>query len=218
MIRIIKTGDGSHTLYVPDLDEHYHSVHGAVRESECVYIKNGLDFCRADPVNLLEIGFGAGLNALLTAVRASETKRSVHYISVENNPLSAGIVRSLNYSNFIGAEYKLLFGAIHSSPWETDNNITPYFTLRKMITDFTSSALRGSFDLIYYDAFGPDKQPGMWTVQILSLVAELTSPGGTLVTYSAKGNVKRNLRECGFDVTLLPGPPGKRHVIRAIKI
>ena len=217
LIQLKETSDGSHTLYVPELDEHYHSIHGAVQESMFIFIMNGFDFCKADPVNLLEVGFGTGLNALLTAIKSMTGSRYVNYTSIEKYPLDNSIVSSLNHYKFAGEGGREIFRSIHAAPWNTMVNIYPNFNLKKTETDFTKTKLEGKYDLIYFDAFGPDKQPEMWTIEMFALIASVTNNNGILVTYSAKGEVKRNLKACGFEVTLLPGPPGKRQMIRAIK-
>jgi tRNA U34 5-methylaminomethyl-2-thiouridine-forming methyltransferase MnmC len=216
--QIITTSDGSHTIYVPELDEHYHSVHGAAQESTIIFIKSGFDFCKADPISILEVGFGTGLNALLTAIKSIEGKRVVNYTSIENHPLDNKIISFLNYPEFAGENGREIFHLIHSSPWNTSVNICKNFNLHKIEADFTEKPLSGKYDLIYFDAFGPDKQPEMWTRGMFSEISAVTNKKGILVTYSAKGEVKRNLKECGFEVTLLPGPPGKRQMIRAVKI
>jgi tRNA U34 5-methylaminomethyl-2-thiouridine-forming methyltransferase MnmC len=216
--QIITTADGSHTIYVPELNEHYHSIHGAIRESEYVYLKNGFDFCSSDPVHIFEVGFGTGLNALLTAMRCINGKREVFYTSVEKYPLEENVSGLLNYCLFTGKESKKIFDGISSSPWGEMNNIHKNFNLKKIKGDITTDKLSGSFDLIYFDAFGPDKQPEMWTFAIFAKINDITETNGILVTYSAKGDVKRILRSYGFKVNLLPGPLGKRHIIRAIKI
>ena len=218
MNRLITTSDGSHTIFVSDLNEHYHSVHGAVQESEFIFINNGFNFCKADPLDIFEVGFGTGLNALLTAMKSLAGEREVNYTSIEKYPLSEDIIRSLNHHFFAGKEGKVIYDLIHSSPWNIKTNISKNFNLTKINGDFTAIPLTGKFDLIYYDAFGPDKQPEMWTMDIFAGIAAMTNQNGVLVTYSAKGEVKRNLKSCGFDVTLLPGPPGKRQIIRAVKI
>jgi tRNA U34 5-methylaminomethyl-2-thiouridine-forming methyltransferase MnmC len=218
MVQLINTADGSHTIYVPELDEHYHSVYGAVQESMFIFINNGYEFCKTDPVSILEIGFGTGLNALLTAIRANSGNREVNYTSIENNPLSYKITESLNHYKYAGENGLELFRLIHSAPWNTSVNICNNFNLRKIEADFTKYRLSGTYDLIYFDAFGPDKQPDMWTKELFAGIAAATNKNGILVTYSAKGEVKRSLIACGFDVTLLPGPPGKRQMIRAVKI
>jgi len=212
------TSDGSHTIYVPELDEHYHSVHGAVQESIFIFINNGFEFCKANPVSILEIGFGTGLNALLTAIRSASGKREVNYTSVEKYPVDSKIISSLNHYEFAGENGREIFNFIHSSPWNISVNISNNFKLKKIESDFTKEQLTGRYDLIYFDAFGPDKQPEMWTTKMFTGISDVTNKNGIFVTYSAKGDVKRNLKTCGFDVTLLPGPPGKRQMIRAVKI
>ena len=218
MNQIIKTSDGSHTIYVPEIDEHYHSVHGAVQESTVIFINSGFDFCKADPISILEVGFGTGLNALLTAIKSIEGTREVNYTSIENYPLDNKTISSLNYNEFAGENGREIFHLIHLSPWNTRVNICKNFNLHKMEADFTKEKLPGKYDLIYFDAFGPDKQPEMWTRKMFSGISDVTNKKGILVTYSAKGEVKRSLIACGFEVTLLPGPPGKRQMIRAVKI
>jgi tRNA U34 5-methylaminomethyl-2-thiouridine-forming methyltransferase MnmC len=218
LFTLIKTSDGSHTIFVPELNEHYHSVHGAVQESTIIFIQNGFKVCQADPLNILEVGFGTGLNALLTAVECSTGTREVNYTSIEKYPLDKKIISSLNHHDFAGEQGRKIFNMIHSAPWNIRVNIHNNFNLKKVEADFTTAHLSGSYDLIYFDAFGPDKQPEMWTLELFSGIAAVTNKNGILVTFSAKGEVKRNLKACGFDVTLLPGPPGKRQMIRAVKI
>jgi tRNA U34 5-methylaminomethyl-2-thiouridine-forming methyltransferase MnmC len=216
--QIIDTEDGSHTIFVPELNEHYHSVHGAVQESTHIFLNNGFEACKADPLHILEIGFGTGLNALLTVIRSSSGYRKVYYTTIENRPLNAEITGSLNHYKYAGENGKEIFHLIHSVPWNQREKICENFYLEKIENDFTKIHLNGKYDLIYFDAFGPDKQPEMWTTELFSGIASVTNKGGILVTYSAKGEVKRSLKACGFEVTLLPGPPGKRQMIRAVKI
>lgn len=218
MIEIVTTADGSHTIYVPELNEHYHSVNGAVQESTYIFINNGFDFCMANPVNIFEVGFGTGLNALLTAIKSINTSRLVNYTAIEKSPLSEEITNSLNYSGFIDKTGSSILQAIHASSWNVPQKITGNFVLNKIRGDLTTDIITGNYDLIYFDAFGPDKQPEMWTREVFKKISEITVRKGTLVTYSAKGDVKRSLKQSGFEVNLLPGPPGKRHIIRAVKI
>jgi tRNA U34 5-methylaminomethyl-2-thiouridine-forming methyltransferase MnmC len=218
MNELIITADGSHTIYVPELDEHYHSVHGAVQESEFIFINNGYDFCNSDPISILEIGFGTGLNTMLTAIKCMTGTKKVNYTSIEKYPLDEKMISTLNHHLFAGKNGKEIFNLIHSAPWNSSVNIHKNFRLIKIEADFTAGRLPGYYDLIYFDAFGPDKQPEMWTREMFSEIAAVTNKNGILVTYSAKGEVKRSLRACGFDVTLLTGPPGKRQMIRAVKI
>lgn len=217
MTELILTADGSHTLYVPEMNEHYHSIHGAIQESQFIFINNGFNACSADPLNILEIGFGTGLNTFLTALRCCNETRYVHYTAVEKYPLSKEITASLNYPGFTGENTRGLFDLIHNSPWNSEVSICNYFKLNKTEADVTFSIPSGPYDLIYFDAFGPDKQPEMWSEDVFRRIESQTREKGILVTYSAKGQVKRNLMECGFEVSLLPGPPGKRQIIRAKK-
>lgn len=218
MNEIITTGDGSHTIFVPELNEHYHSVHGAVQESAFIFINSGFEFCKASPVNIFEVGFGTGLNAFLTAVKCMNGCRTVNYTTIEKYPLDMKFINKLNYKQYADDAGIDLFNSIHSSPWNDCLDICKNFRLTKIKGDLITDSIPGSYDLIYFDAFGPDKQPEMWTLNIFESIAAITNKEGILVTYSAKGQVKRNLRACGFEVTLLPGPPGKREIIRAIKL
>jgi len=214
---IVTTADGSHTIYVPEMDDHYHSVYGAIQESGHVFIKNGFDVCNADPLNIFEAGFGTGLNALLTAIRNMNGNKKVFYTAYEKYPVDETIVNSLNYPGFFGSEGKETFSLIHSCRWGQMNRISRNFSLKKVKGDLVTDIIQGRYGLIYFDAFGPDKQPEMWTADIFRKIGEATEKDGIFVTYSSKGEVKRNLRACGFRVTILPGPPGKRHIIRAVK-
>jgi len=216
--KIVTTGDGSHTIYVPEINEHYHSIHGAVQESEFIFIKNGLDLCNTDPVCIFEVGFGTGLNALLTSVKAFGQRRSVFYTAIEKDPLDKNTISLLNHHNFAGENGKEIFERIHGAGWGVMSRISPYFSIHKIKGDMLTEKITGNYDLIYFDAFGPDKQPGIWAREILAKISEATVKGGIFVTYSSKGEVKRNLNACGFKVNVTEGPPGKRHIIRAIKI
>jgi tRNA U34 5-methylaminomethyl-2-thiouridine-forming methyltransferase MnmC len=215
--QIVITADGSHTIYVPELNEHYHSVHGAIQESEHIFIKNGLDVCNADPINIFEIGFGTGLNAFLTAIRGIKGTREIFYTSIEKYPIDENIVRSLNYCNIQSYDYKDLFSLLHSSPWNFKSNICKNFNLLKIKGDLKKMHSTEKYDLIYFDAFGPDKQPSMWTEEIFRNISSMTNKGGIFVTYSAKGELKRILRSCGFEVNRVKGPPGKRQITMAVK-
>ncbi|MEI6048403.1 MAG: tRNA (5-methylaminomethyl-2-thiouridine)(34)-methyltransferase MnmD [Bacteroidota bacterium] len=218
MNQLITTSDGSHTIFVPELNEHYHSIHGAVQESTFIFINNGFETCSADPLNIFEVGYGTGLNALLTAMKSRSGTREVNYNSIEKFPIDENMIRSLNHHHFAGKDGEGIFNLIHLSPWNISVNICKNFNLKKIKGDITNEPLSGKYDLIYFDAFGPDKQPEMWTKEIFEAIAAITNKNGIFVTYSAKGEVKRNLKACGFDVHLLPGPPGKRQIIRAVKI
>jgi len=211
------TSDGSHTLYVPSLDEHYHSHYGAITESGHIFINAGLATLKSSKVNLLEIGFGTGLNALLTAIYAGDNKINITYVTIEKYPLNPSLLSRLNYGSLTGEEGPALFKALHSAPWDEPVKLTPWFTIEKTLSDLTVMNIEGLYDLVYFDAFGPDKQPEMWGREVMQKIAAVTRPGSVFVTYSAKGELNRTLRDLGFEVTLLPGPPGKRVMTRAVK-
>ena len=215
---IVTTSDGSHTIYVPELKEHYHSIHGAVQESNHIFINNGFDVCKAEPVKIFEVGFGTGLNALLTAIRSINSKRQVYYTSIEKYPLDKSVTDVLNHAVFAGPQGETLYKQIHNAQPGIMTPVCSTFNIEKIIGDLVTDLLSGSYDLIYFDAFGPDKQPEIWSLQVFEKISAITKPGGILVTYSCKGDVKRKLREVGFDTMLCPGPPGKRHILRACKI
>jgi tRNA U34 5-methylaminomethyl-2-thiouridine-forming methyltransferase MnmC len=217
MNKLILTEDGSHTIFVPELNEHYHSIHGAVQESNIVYLDSGYDYCKADPVHIFEAGFGTGLNALLTAARSSVSGRKVLYTSIEKYPLDRMIIEKINYAEFAGENGRELYKLIQKAEWGRMVKISESFSLEKIPGDLTTDELSGSYDLVYFDAFGPDKQPELWKEPVFRKIATVIKDGGVLVTYSAKGEVKRILRSCGLTVSLLPGPPGKREMIRAVK-
>jgi len=218
MAELIKTGDGSLTLFDPETGDHYHSVHGALQESRFIYTGCGLDYFKRDSLTIFEAGLGTGLNALLSCIRSSDTGMNLTYTAIEKNPLGIDITRELNYPEILKGEAGRIFNSIHSCPWGTPSVITERFTLLKIKGDLVTETLTGIYDLIYFDAFGPDKQPEMWTDNVFGKISGITQSGSVLVTYSVKGDVQRNLRNRGFNVSLLPGPPGKRQILRAIKI
>ena len=218
---VISTGDGSDTLFVEEISEQYHSLHGAIAESEHVFIRNGyLQVAQKGRLNVLEIGFGTGLNCLLTALEANKTACHTRYFSVEKFPLEPGIVSRLNYPHLTGVAGDSIFRTIHAAPWGEEVSVTPFFSLYKVRDDFTTSAFSEipECQVLYFDAFGPDKQPEMWTPKLFRKVAVKMSPGGVLTTYCAKGAVRRNLRDAGFLMERLPGPKGKREMLRGIKM
>lgn len=213
MKRVIEqTADGSATLFVPELNEHYHSVKGARTESQHIFIDMGLNASEVAEPHILEIGFGTGLNALLTLETAEATQRKVHYTGIELYPLSWEMIEPLGYSD------NPLFKTLHIIPWEEDTIITPCFTLRKVQADFTTLTTDRSFDIIYFDAFAPEKQPEMWSQELFDRLHVIMGEKGILTTYCAKGVVRRMLQTAGFTVERLPGPPGgKRDILRARK-
>jgi len=216
-MQLITTSDGSHTIFLPEMNEQYHSVNGAITESEYVYIEQGYNFFAGQLVSVFEVGFGTGLNCLLTALAAEKTKKFTHFVSIEKFPLSTEITNQLNYGQMLHATE--LFEKIHACQWNLEVQLTPFFTLKKLAADLTNFdfAESDSFDVIYFDAFGPDKQSDMWTQAIFNNISGITSQGGALVTYSAKGDVRRGFAAAGFNMERLPGPPGKKQMLRGIK-
>lgn len=227
MKRIIeKTDDGSATLFVPELDEHYHSTKGARTESQHIFIDMGLKASTATSPRILEIGFGTGLNAWLTLKEAERSCREVHYTGLELYPLAWEMVEQLGYisSNEQQRDAEL-FKQLHTTPWEKEIQLTPHFALLKQETDAnllkaeTDINKLSSFDVIYFDAFAPEKQPEMWSQELFNRLYVLLNNDGILTTYCAKGIIRRMLQAAGFTVERLPGPPGgKREILRARKL
>ncbi len=211
-IHIVKTGDNSITLFNSEIGEHYHSIHGAKEESEFVFIKTGLNFINKKNLNILEIGFGTGLNLILTYKNNIGLKSKILYDAIELYPIDIEIINKMNFH-----DKEEIFFSIHDSPWDKKNYISEYFVYRKINKDFVNYKLDQKYDLVYFDAFSPEKQPELWTFDIFKKIFTNMNANGVLVTYSSKGIVKRALREAGFLVERLEGPPKKRHIIRAIK-
>ncbi len=213
---LVITNDGSHSIFNPEINETYHSKHGAIVEAEHVFIKNGLLAENKKQFNILEVGFGTGLNALLTAQKARQKKISVNYHGIELYPVETANYIQLNFCELIGADNSELL-KLHECNWETGNKIHDFFKLTKnkiALEDYTSNA---KFDIIYFDAFSPEKQPQLWTAEIFKNMHNLLKEDGFLVTYCAKGVVKRTMKEVGFEIVVLDGPPGKRQMTRANK-
>ena len=210
--------DGSHTLYIPAMDEHYHSVNGALQESRHIFIEAGLHALEKDFIRIVEIGCGTGLNAFLT-LKDVELSQAHHidYHTVELYPLPLDTIRALNYGELIWPERKELFLALHEAEWNTPVSISERFTLHKIEGNSNACELPDDIDLIYFDAFAPEKQPEMWNQEIYNRLYAHTAPGGVIVTYCAKGEVRRGMQAAGFEMSRLPGPPGKRHILRGIK-
>ena len=223
-IKIIKTDDGSHSLYLPELNETYHSFHGAINEAQHVFIDKGLSIKLEDKpdteIHLLEIGFGTGLNALMTIKHLLEdsVKQKIHYHSIEAYPLAAEIYTQLNYPEQLNApKLKDYFDEIHECGWDQDIEILPNFILHKYhnkIEDIDFGNQK--FDLVYFDAFAPSKQAEMWTLDILGKIKNQLNPKAVFVSYCAKGQFKRDLKALGFTVETLDGPPGKKEMVRGV--
>lgn len=224
-----RTADGSYTLYVPQLDEHYHSVKGALTESQHIFIEMGLKHSPVSEPRILEIGLGTGLNAFLTLLAAEEMQRKVHYTGIERYPLAEDTLRELNYPGIIRKGHEEEYYALHRAAWGEDTVISPWFTLHKVEGDFTrifgsatdcpaETHSETGYDIIYFDAFAPEKQPEMWEQTLFDALYNALNKGGILTTYCAKGVVRRMLQTAGFLVERLPGPPrGKREILRAGK-
>ncbi len=213
---LITTDDLSHTLFVPSLDEQYHSRYGAIAESRHIFIDNGYKQTNKDPLYIFEVGFGTGLNALLTWLASRSDRRIIYYSTIERYPLNQEIYTRLNYPDLLKIDPGNLI-KLHQLPWDREVQVSEKFYLKKIYSDFLQYSFSGFFDLIYFDAFGPDKQPEMWDEKIIKKIYAALNPEGIFVTYSAKGSLRRSLGKTGFLVERLPGPPGKREMIRAIK-
>ena len=217
MPEIVTTEDGSHSIYVQTLDEHYHSVHGAFTESQHVFIEAGLNQLKNSHIRILEMGFGTGLNALLTFVEANKSNISIYYTGIEKYPLERTITDSLNYESIIDPAWKGMFKLIHDSQWQQEVLIKPGFILKKIQCDMHEMGEVDEFDLVYFDAFAPEKQPELWTEDLFNHIFLSMRSNSILTTYSSKGTVRRNLEAAGFRVEKIPGPPGKREMTRAYK-
>lgn len=216
-IKIIVTGDGSHSLLNEALDETYHSRHGAVQESMHVFIEQGFNYLlnkeKPESISILEVGFGTGLNALLTLSEAIKNELPVAYTSLETYPLGREVWENLNYP-----DPHHLLKELHQAEWQKWEQISPHFNLLKLERSLQFVELESEqFDLIYFDAFAPNKQPEMWELPVLDKVVKTLKSGGAFITYCAKGQLKRDLKSLGLIVESLPGPPGKREMVRAIK-
>lgn len=215
---IIRTKDGSTTIHIKDWDECYHSKHGAIQEAQHVFIKNGLALYQNQSVSILEIGFGTGLNAFITYLESKKLDLEINYVGVEAYPVSISELSAMNYVSELNADDKnAIFNLFHESNWEEKVIIDPFFTITKRQQFFDEITDCEKYDLIYFDAFGYRVQPDLWSTSIFKKMHTALRPGGKLVTYAARGVVKRSMIEVGFTVEKLPGPPGKREMFRATK-
>ena len=217
-MKVIATSDGSKTLQIPEWNEQYHSTHGAIAEAKHVYIKNGLDFIQSQEVSIFEMGFGTGLNAFLSFLNGLENNRVITYHAIEKEPLPFDLVNQLDYVKALKTtDQESIFYDIHTSSWNLVSEISSNFNLLKIHDTFQNYVFESTYDLIYYDAFGFRVQPELWQKEVLAKLVKLINDGGVLVTYCAKGEVKRILKSLGMKVESLVGPPGKREMIRAIR-
>lgn len=220
--KIILTGDGSHSISVPELNVAYHSFHGAIQESQHVFIKAGLIdseiFDYIGVHNVLEIGFGTGLNALLTLIEADKHKNRIYYTAIEPDPLDEKVTGQLNYCEQLNLpQYQPLFERMHEIGWEEMYEITEFFRLTKLKRSLADYSAEEQFSIIYFDAFAPTAQPKLWSREIFEKMYKALIPGGILVTYCSKGEVRRNMIAAGFEVEKLQGPLKKREMLRAKK-
>jgi tRNA U34 5-methylaminomethyl-2-thiouridine-forming methyltransferase MnmC len=220
--KIIMTRDGSHSIAIPEMNVTYHSIHGALQESTHVFINTGLlasdlfDYIGVHHV--LEIGFGTGLNALLTLVEADKHQNRIYYTAVEPYPLAENEIKPLNYCEQLNlSQYQSRFERMHETGWEEMFEITQHFRLTKTKCSLHDFAAEQMFRIIYFDAFAPAAQPELWTRKIFENMYNLLLPDGILVTYCSKGEVRRNMQAAGFTIEKIPGPRGKREMLRARK-
>ena len=210
--------DGSVTIHLPEMKESYHSKFGAIQEANHVFIKNGLDLFEGRPVSILEIGFGTGLNAFITLLETQKNKQTVNYTGVEAYPVEMNEISQLNYVSQLDAVvHSDKFELMHCADWEKEINIVPGFTLTKRRQFFHTIEDTNAFDLIYFDAFGYHAQPELWSAEIFARMFGALRQKGVLVTYACRTNIKNAMREAGFTTEKLPGPPGKREMLRAFK-
>ena len=218
---LLTTGDGSITIHLPDWDEQYHSKHGAIAEAIHVFIKTGLTHWisknNSSEVSVLEIGFGTGLNAFLTSLEAIEKDLLIDYSGIEAYPILEEEIGQLNYAVMLDASEEA-FLKLHQTSWGVSSEISRNFTLTKREQFFSEIKDSNFYNVIYFDAFGARVQPELWTETVFKLMFDALKPNGVLVTYSAKGSVRRAMQAVGFAVERLPGPPGKREMLRATKV
>jgi tRNA U34 5-methylaminomethyl-2-thiouridine-forming methyltransferase MnmC len=218
------TDDGSHTIAIPELNVTYHSKHGAIQESMHVFIKEGLQFllknlnAKAETINILEVGFGTGLNAWLSLNEAIKHNQKMFYQTIEPYPLSIDKAEKLNYPSIFNTDFEKYFLNLHTCEWNKEILIHPLFLFEKLAASLQSFTTNKKFHLIYFDAFDPNVQPELWAEQIFIKLFKMLLNNGILVTYSSKGIVRRAMLAAGFSVEKLKGPPGKREIIRAIKV
>lgn len=214
------TKDGSHTLIHEELDETYHSRHGAIQEAYHVFIRSGLDLLKSkNDIRIFEMGFGTGLNTFITYLENLKNGQKVEYFGLEKYPLQKSIWSELNYVKQLNEDNnQAVFQKIHEVDWNSDQPIAEGFSLNKIEGDLEDLNPNLKVDLIFYDAFGPRVQPHLWTDKIFKKMFDLLNHNGILVTYCCKGDVKRAMIKAGFTIEKIQGPPGKREMLRAFKI
>jgi tRNA U34 5-methylaminomethyl-2-thiouridine-forming methyltransferase MnmC len=216
-MHILKTNDQSDTIWSEKYGENYHSTFGAWTESMHVFIESGFKSCKANPMSIFEMGFGTGLNAFLTLLEADKTTIPIYYYAIELHPIGFEIIQQLDYIELTDPRQKEIFLQLHQATWNIPVKITSNFTLHKIQGDILFWHPEAIFDLVFYDAFSPNSQPELWTSEIFQKLNKCMNNHALLTTYCAKGSVRRNLISAGFTVERLPGPPGKREMLRATK-
>jgi len=211
---IVKTNDGSDTILNKDINECYHSKHGAIVEAKHIFIKNGLLNFKKNKTKILEVGFGSGLNTLLTLIKAKKNNIKIIYDTIEPFPLNKEIYEQLNYYKILDTS-RDLFLKIHNCLWEKRIKINDFFFIKKQKTSLSNFNSNIKYDIIYFDAFSPRKQPEMWSEHILTKTYNLLNKNGYLITYCSKGSFKRILNKIGYDIEIINGPIGKREITRA---
>ena len=216
--QLFVTDDGSHSVRIPELNVTYHSKHGAIQESVHVFIESGLKQFNKRNISILEVGFGTGLNALLTLIEADKNDLKIVFDVVELYPLDSVCVAALNYLSILKApQLAPAFSHMHACEWDVVAKISGQFELKKIRGDIRYVELTGHYDLVYFDAFDPVVQPELWTVEVFRKIYNVAKQGGILVTYCSKGIVRRAMTEAGFSVVKIAGPKGKREIVRAVK-
>lgn len=216
---IIQTKDGSTSISLPDWNETYHSKFGAIQEAKHVFIKNGLSLFSGESVSILEIGFGTGLNAFITYLEAQNSEQTIDYTGVEAYPVSEEDALKMNYVSELGANSsEEIFLQMHQATWNEKVELDSNFTLEKQNKKFQEISDEEKYDLIYFDAFGFRVQPELWSLEIFQTMFKALKPNGILVTYACRSSIKNAMKESGFQVEKLNGPPGKREMLRARKL
>lgn len=217
--KLHRTADGSYTLRIEEWDENYHSGHGALQEAKHVFIEHGLNHIKKDAVSVFEMGFGTGLNALLAMNESIRQGINIYYSGIEAYPVDIDLIRCIGYEQIALEGYNTAFEQMHLVPWGERIQLTSRFSFEKIHNKIeVHEPVSDHFDLIFFDAFGPRAQSDMWDLSVLMKMHKMLKTGGVLVTYCAKGQFKRDLKELGFEIEALPGPPGKREMTRATKI
>jgi tRNA U34 5-methylaminomethyl-2-thiouridine-forming methyltransferase MnmC len=218
--KIIQTDDGSSSIYNEQLKETYHSTHGALQESRHVFIDAGLKKCICSPARILEVGFGTGLNVLLSMEYAIAKTHPVEMVTLESEPLEKDLIDALNYDEQLGDQRASdWFSWLHEQDWDVKATFHSLFTLeKKRVNWLTFDPDKDWYDIVFYDAFAPSRQPEMWEFACIKKACNSLKKGGCFVTYSASGQLKRNLKQAGMEVETLPGPPGKKEMVRAVKM